>query len=173
MPAQIWTIGHSNLPLEAFLCVLETYGVQAIVDVRRHPGSRRLPQFGREALQKSLADVGIEYRWLPGLGGRRKAAPDSPNIAWRNASFRGYADHLATDEFASGLAELIDFAAYKRVAIMCAEVLWWRCHRALISDVLRVRGFEVTHIMSSEHSVAHPFTSAARIVDGELRYSGE
>lgn len=139
--------------------------------MRRFPGSRRLPWFSREALAAALAGQGIEYRWLPALGGRRRPAPDSPNTAWRNPSFRGYADHLGSAEFAGGLGELLELAGRRPTAVMCAELLWWRCHRALIADVLRARGHEVLHIVDEEHVAPHPYTAPARIVDGQLSYA--
>jgi len=142
-----------------------------VTDVRRFPGSRRHPQFSEAALRRALAERGIEYRWLPALGGRRRPRPDSPHTAWRNASFRGYADHMDSAEFASALDELIELARRRRTAMMCAEALWWRCHRALIADALRMRGIEVMHIVDESHAVAHPFTSAARIIGGRLSYA--
>jgi uncharacterized protein (DUF488 family) len=171
--ATIWTIGHSTHSLEEFLALLDGYGLQAVADVRRFPGSRRHPQFAREALEQSLPAHGISYQWVPKLGGRRRVQPDSPNTGWRNASFRGYADYLASSEFAEGLAELLAFAAHQRVALMCAEVLWWRCHRSLIADVLRSRGIEVIHILDATHSTVHPYTSPARIVNGQLSYAAQ
>jgi len=168
---KIWTIGHSSRRFDELLGLLAPYDIQAIADVRRHPGSRRQPWFARDALEKSLPEHGIAYRWIPALGGRRRPKPDSPNTAWRNESFRGYADHLQSAEFSAGLAGLLELAAGQRTAIMCAEVLWWRCHRALIADVLTVRGHEVVHILDATHAVAHPYTSAARVVDGQLSYA--
>jgi uncharacterized protein (DUF488 family) len=150
--------------------MLAHYRVEAVVDVRRFPGSRRQPQFGQEPLRRALAENGIAYRWIEALGGRRRPRPDSPNIAWRNASFRGYADYIAGAEFAGGLSELLEVAGGLRTSMMCAEAVWWRCHRALISDVLCVRGVEVMHIMDETHAVAHPYTSPARIVQGRLTY---
>ena len=170
-PATIWTVGHSTRTLEAFLALLDGYRIEAIADVRRFPGSRRYPQFASEALAASLPAHGLTYRWIPKLGGRRKAQPDSPNTAWRNASFQGYADHLATAEFAEGLAALLDLARSKRTAMMCAEAVWWRCHRSIIADVLKLRGIEVIHIVDADHATAHPYTSPARIVDGKLSYA--
>ena len=167
----IWTIGHSTRPLEAFIGLLTGYRIEAVADVRRFPGSRRYPQYTQEALADTLAAHGIAYRWLPKLGGRRRARPDSTNTAWRNASFRGYADHLASVEFAEGMAELLMLAGRLRTALMCAEAGWWRCHRSLIADVLCVRGIEVVHILDSMHSTVHPYTSPARIVDGQLTYA--
>ncbi|MCQ4277110.1 DUF488 domain-containing protein [Stutzerimonas degradans] len=171
MPDTVWTIGHSTRSLEQFIALLEHYRIEGIADVRRHPGSRRLPQFGSDALREALADRGINYEWLPELGGRRRAAAGSVNQAWRNASFRGYADHLASAEFARGLERLLALAGKRHTAMMCAEVLWWRCHRSLVSDVLKVRGIEVLHIQDEQHLIAHPFTAPARLVDGELSYA--
>jgi uncharacterized protein (DUF488 family) len=167
----IWTIGHSTRSLDAFLELLAQYRLEAVADVRRHPGSRRQPQYAQDALRDSLAARGIAYRWLPALGGRRRPRPDSPNTAWRNTSFRGYADHIGSAEFAGGLDELLQLAATRRTTLMCAEAVWWRCHRALIADVLRVRDIEVAHILDTEHCVPHPYTSPARIVEGRLSYS--
>jgi len=169
--ATVWTLGHSTRPLAEFLELLGRFRIEAVADVRRFPASRRHPQFGAPALEKSLSAHGIEYRWLPDLGGRRPVRPDSPHTAWRNASFRGYADHMDSPEFGRALEQLIELARRRRTAIMCAEALWWRCHRALIADVLRVRGFEVLHISGDSAPVEHPFTPAARIIDGRLSYS--
>jgi uncharacterized protein (DUF488 family) len=167
----IWTIGHSSRPLDAFLALLTQHGVEALADVRRFPGSRRQPQYAQHALAASLARKGIRYCWLPALGGRRRARTDSPNDAWHNASFRGYADHMASAEFAGGMDELLVLAAEHRTAIMCAEAPWWRCHRALIADQLCVAGIEVVHILDATRSVAHPMTSPARVVRGRLSYA--
>jgi uncharacterized protein (DUF488 family) len=167
----IWTVGHSNRPLQEFLQILTHYRLDAVADVRRFPGSRRQPQYAQAALTASLAEHHIDYRWLPALGGRRRPLPDSPNTAWRNVSFRGYADHIGSAEFSAGLDELLTFSLGRRTALMCAEAVWWRCHRALIADVLCVRGIEVIHILDAGHAVAHPMTSPARIVDGKLSYA--
>lgn len=166
----IWTIGHSTRNLDVFLGLLGQYDIQAIADVRRFPGSRRNPQYSSAPLEQSLAEHGIAYRWFPALGGRRKPRPDSVNIAWRNASFRGYADYMGEDEFAQALSTLIDFCSCQRTALMCAEALWWRCHRALIADVLSARGFGVVHILDGDHAVLHPYTAPARVVDGRVSY---
>lgn len=166
----VWTLGHSTRPLPEFLELLGRFRIEALADVRRFPASRRHPQYAASALEAVLTTRGIEYRWLPELGGRRKPRPDSPHTAWRNASFRGYADHMDTTEFGRAFDELLELAQHRRTAIMCAEALWWRCHRALIADALRVRGFEVMHIFDDSSSVAHPFTPAARIVEGRLSY---
>ena len=135
------------------------------------PGSKRYPQFNREMLARSLKEHGIRYEHFPELGGRRKAKKDSHNTAWRNASFRGYADQMETEEFRRGIERLLDLAnKVGLTAIMCAEAVWWRCHRALISDYLKTRGVEVVHIIGAKKIESHAFTSAARIVDGELKY---
>ena len=171
LPATIWTIGHSTLPIDRFLHVLAAQRIEAIADVRRFPGSRAHPQYLREALAAALAAHGIVYAWLPELGGRRRALPQSPNTTWRNAAFRGYADHMASEEFARGMDKLLTIAAGARTAILCAEAVWWRCHRALISDALCARGIAVMHIADAQHATAHPLTAPARIVDGRLSYA--
>ncbi|KAF1699091.1 hypothetical protein CSC62_01560 [Pseudoxanthomonas jiangsuensis] len=168
--ATVWTVGHSTRGWEEFLDLLGVYRIGAVADVRRFPGSRRYPWFASEALARSLPAAGIEYRWLPQLGGRRKPLPGSANGGWRNASFQGYADHLGSAEFAEGLELLLELAARERTALMCAEAVWWRCHRALISDVLKLRGIEVVHILDATHAQAHPWTAPARIEDGRLGY---
>jgi uncharacterized protein (DUF488 family) len=169
---ELWTVGHSTRPIEQLVEALRSFEIKVIADVRSFPGSRRYPQFNKEQLKASLAADGIEYQHFPELGGRRRARPDSLNMAWRNESFRGYADYMETVDFREGMAHLLDVAREHRTAIMCAEAVWWRCHRSLISDYLKAKGVEVTHIMAPGKSEAHPFTSAARIVDGELSYRG-
>jgi len=167
----VWTIGHSNRSWNEFLELLVEFEIEVVADVRRFPGSRRLPQYGREPLEIALRARNIGYAWLPQLGGRRRPVPGSANRAWRNASFQGYADHMVTPEFASGFRELLELAEARRTAVMCAERLWWRCHRALLADALHVRAVEVRHIVEAGKSVAHSLTSAARVVDGELSYA--
>ena len=171
MTLTIWTLGHSSLSIEDFLERLECYEIAAIADVRRFPGSRRQPQYSRDAFARSLSEHGIVYRWFEALGGRRRPSPDSPNSAWRNTSFRGYADYMATEEFRQAFEQLLGFAREQRTALMCAEVLWWRCHRALVSDLLRVRGVQVIHILDLGKTIEHPFTSPARVLQGRLTYS--
>ncbi len=166
----VWTIGHSTRPLQEFLQLLADYRLEAVADVRRFPGSRRQPQYAQTALSTTLAEHRIDYRWLPSLGGRRRPLPDSQNTARRNVSFRGYADHNASAEFSNGLDELLAFSSQRRTTLMCAESGWWRCHRALIADVLCARGVEVIHILDAKHAAIHPFTSPARIVQGKLSY---
>ena len=168
---QIWTIGHSTREIEEFITALEENGIKLVADVRSLPGSKRYPRFNKEALAQSLGERGIRYEHFLELGGRRKPRPDSHNMAWRNASFRGYADYMETEEFHKGVERLLDLAnKVGRTAIMCAEAVWWRCHRALISDYLKVRGIGVTHIVDAKKIESHPFTSAAQIVDDELSY---
>ena len=169
-PQRIWTIGHSTRTTEAFVALLEHYGIRAIADVRRFPGSRRLPQFMSANLQASLAQNRIAYEWIETLGGRRRASPGSSASAWRNSSFRGYAEHLETEEFASGLQQLLHMAVEQPTAIMCAELLWWRCHRSMVSDVLKLRGIEVLHIHDEQRLTLHPYTSPAKLNLGKLVY---
>jgi uncharacterized protein (DUF488 family) len=154
-----------------FLDLLAEHGIEVVADVRRYPGSRRMPQFGRSALEVSLQAFGLEYLWFPKLGGRREPEPNSSNTAWRNASFRGYADYLYTEPFAEGLIELMSLSHGQRTAVMCAEALWWRCHRGLIADVLKWQGFEVIHILGPGSSSPHPYTSAASLSMGRLSYA--
>jgi uncharacterized protein (DUF488 family) len=169
---QIWTIGHSNQALKRFLDTLAAHQIAVVGDVRRFPASRRHPHFGQDQLASSLAAQDIGYLHFPELGGRRPARKDSVNSAWRNAAFRGYADYMETEVFATGIARLVGEAQTRRVAIMCAEVLWWQCHRGLIADFLKARGHDVIHIASPEKVETHPYTSAASIVDGRLSYRG-
>jgi uncharacterized protein (DUF488 family) len=168
----IWTIGHSTLAIEEFIRRLRAFEIELLGDVRSFPGSRRYPHFNKESLHSSLTEAGIHYRHLREIGGRRRVRPDSLNIAWRNESFRGYADYMETTGFREGIEQLLATAADQRVAIMCSEAVWWRCHRSLISDYLKVKGIEVIHIMGAGKSEPHRFTSAARVVKGELSYRG-
>jgi uncharacterized protein (DUF488 family) len=170
-PATIWTIGHSTRPIEEFLDLLVEYRIETIADVRSFPGSRKYPQYGKETLAATLAENGIGYQWIQILGGRRRVSPDSLNTAWRNASFRAYADYMMTPQFAQGLDELLPLASQSRTALMCSEAVWWRCHRSMIADALSVRGIEVVHILDAKHSAVHPMTAPARIVQGRLTYA--
>jgi uncharacterized protein (DUF488 family) len=171
MISQIWTIGHSTRDIDVFISLLEANGIKLLVDVRSLPGSKRYPQFNKETLEESLKARGIRYEHFPELGGRRKSKPDSRNTAWRNASFRGYADYMETEEFREGVERLLNLArGAGSAAIMCAEAVWWRCHRSLISDCLKARGVEVTHILDANKTEPHPYTSAARVVNGKLNY---
>jgi len=172
-PTTVWTIGHSNRSIEAFVELLEVSGIRALADVRRFPGSRRYPQFGQEQLAHTLSEAQIEYVHFPELGGRRGARAGSRNTAWRNAAFRGYADYMETPEFETGMQHLLVLAREKQTAIMCAEALWWQCHRGLISDWLKTRGHTVLHVVGRGKVEEHPFTSAASIIDGRLSYRGQ
>ena len=167
----IWTIGHSTRTAEEFIAVLAAHEIEAVVDVRRFPGSRRLPQFGSAALERSLRGAGVSYRWIEALGGRRRPGPASPNDAWENEAFRGYADHTESEEFAEGLIELFMIASPLRTAVMCAELLWWRCHRRIIADVLVALGHELLHIRDAGAVVLHELAPPARVVDGVLMYA--
>jgi uncharacterized protein (DUF488 family) len=170
----ILTIGHSTRELDEFFSLLKAHEVEHLVDVRSVPRSRRNPQFNRETFGKALGRRGLGYTHEPSLGGLRKTRADSPNTGWRNASFRGYADYMQTDEFADGIARLVELGRRRRVAIMCAEAVPWRCHRSLIADALTVRGFGVEHILGRERRMPHTLTDFA-VVDGQaIHYpSGE
>lgn len=166
----ILTIGHSTHPLEEFVRLLQIHGVARVADVRTVPRSRHNPQFDRTALPTTLAAAGIEYRHLPGLGGLRHPRPDSPNAGWRNASFRGFADYMQTEEFAEHLAELLDASRDASTAVMCAEAVPWRCHRSLIADALLARGIRVEHIMGAGPPKPHALTPFARVVGTRITY---
>jgi uncharacterized protein (DUF488 family) len=166
----IWTIGHSTRTADEFIGALEE--IKLLADVRLLPGSRRYPQFNQDTLRNSLADHGISYEHFPELGGRRKPRPDSVNTAWHNEAFRGYADYMETSAFQKGVERLLQLADRTGpTAIMCAEAVWWRCHRGLIADFLKVGGVEVIHILQSGRADPHPFTSATRVVEGKLSYA--
>jgi uncharacterized protein (DUF488 family) len=168
---RIWTIGHSTRAIDEFISLLKENGIRLVVDVRAFPSSKRYPQFNKNELVKSLNAHGIRYEHFSELGGKRKSTSDSRNTAWRNASFRAYADYMETDQFQKGIERLLDLALEAGpTAIMCAEAVWWRCHRSLISDYLKARRAEVLHIFGANKVEPHPYTSAARIVDGELSY---
>lgn len=168
----VYTIGHSTRDIDRFIALLEREHIQHVADVRSFPGSRRNPQFGRDALAASLAARGIGYSHHPELGGRRHTRPDSPNGAWRNESFRGYADYMLTPAFAAAVDVLIERAAQERTAIMCAEAVPWRCHRSLISDALVARGVDVRHILDAR-TEPHHMTPFAIVKDGVLYYPPE
>lgn len=172
-PLTLWTIGHSTRSADEFLHVLRAHDVEVVADIRRFPGSRRHPQFGSDALAEHLAANGLDYTWLSRLGGRRRGDTGPEHEGWRNPSFRAYAAYTWTEEFAEGLAELLAIATGRHTAIMCSELLWWRCHRALVSDVLRFLGVEVVHLTGEAAGTPHPYTSPARIVEGELLYPAE
>jgi len=190
---RIWTIGHSTRTIDEFISLLKENEINLLADVRAWPGSKRYPQFNKDVLAESLNGHGIRYEHFPELGGKRKAKPDSRNTAWRNASFRGYADYMETEQFQKGIERLLDVAGQGAaawaaaevkhdgweavtpcpIAIMCAEAVWWRCHRSLIADCLKARGVEVLHILGASKVEPHPYTPAARIVNGELSYEAD
>jgi uncharacterized protein (DUF488 family) len=166
----IWTIGHSTRPFEEFTAMLHSFKIEEVADIRSYPGSRKFPQFNKEALQISLPETKIQYIHLKGLGGRRKANPDSKNTSWRHLAFRGYADYMETEPFKKEIKELERIALKKRTAYMCSEAVWWRCHRSMVSDYLKVSGWKVMHIIGIGKEDEHPYTAPARVVDGTLSY---
>jgi uncharacterized protein (DUF488 family) len=171
-PIEIWTVGHSTRSAEDFLHLLTSNSIEVLVDVRSFPSSKRHPQFNKAALEEFLKAEGIRYLHFPGLGGRRTPLHDSINTAWQNAGFRGYADYMQTAAFEKAIKELLEVASNSRTAIMCAEAVWWRCHRSLIADYLKAKEVEVVHILDVNKTESHPFTSVARIIDGQLSYRG-
>lgn len=169
----IYTIGHSTHTWQEFLSMLQSFDIKILVDVRTLPGSRRYPQFDKENLERELPEQQIKYIHMIELGGRRKVKKDSKNIRWQNSSFRGYADYMESVEFERAISKLESIAQSGKTAYMCAEAVWWRCHRSLVSDFLKVRGWKVMHIMTAEKLQEHTYTSPARIVNGKLLYSDE
>ena len=170
----VWTVGHGTLDAAAFTALLNDAEIQVVVDVRRYPGSRRHPHFGSDQMAAWLADAGLGYEWAPSLGGRRKGSPDSVNTALRNLQFRAYADHMATAEFREGVARLLATAAERTVAVMCAESVWWRCHRRLLADhLVVVEGCDVEHVMHDGRRSKHAVTPGARAVGDAVTYGGE
>jgi uncharacterized protein (DUF488 family) len=173
MNPQLLSIGHSNQPLDRFLALLAQHRIEALVDIRRFPGSRKYPHWNQKNLAASLQEAGIGYHWLETLGGRRrskKAAPASPNLGLRNESFRSYADYMLTEEFHQAVGELLEIAARKRTAMMCAEAVYWRCHRRLISDFLLANNVTVRHIFPNGEVRPHKLTEGARVEPGEVTY---
>jgi uncharacterized protein (DUF488 family) len=165
------TVGHSTHPIEEFTRMLAAHGVETLVDVRTIPRSRHNPQFNRETLSDSLQAAGVEYIHMEGLGGLRHARRDSVNTGWKNLSFRGFADYMQTPEFAVALERLIQLSRVRTAAIMCSEVLPWRCHRSLIADALSVRGIPVEHIMSAASRKPHTLTPFARLDGDKITYT--
>ena len=167
----IVTVGHGTLPSAAFAALVREAGLDAIVDVRRFPGSRNNPQFGGEEMRRWLPEEGVAYQWMPTLGGRRKASPASPNVALRNVQFRAYADHMASNEFGGGVGELLELASAARVAVMCSEAVWWRCHRRLLADhIVLIAGLRVQHLFHDGRLADHPITPGARRGDHHVLY---
>ena len=164
--APLYTLGHSTRTAGELIALLAEHGIAELVDVRRFPGSRRHPQFAREALAANLAEAGIGYRHEPDLGGRRNPRPDSPNTAWRNVGFRGYADHMATPEFREALQRLLAQACATPTAVLCAEAVPWRCHRNLLADAAVAEGTEVRHLLAPGQSTVHQLHPAARPLPG-------
>jgi uncharacterized protein (DUF488 family) len=169
----IFTVGHSTLPLDEFIALLKGYGIKCLVDIRTVPRSRHNPQFNGDTLRVALRTQGIEYVPLRALGGLRHARPDSSNTGWRNASFRGYADYMQTEEFARGLGQLMTLSGAQRTAIMCAEAVPWRCHRSLVADALSVRGIPVIEILSNTSYREHKLTPFARVEGTAITYPPE
>ncbi|HXH18184.1 MAG TPA: DUF488 domain-containing protein [Chitinophagales bacterium] len=166
----IWTIGHSTRTLDEFIAILQSFHIELLADIRSYPGSGRFPHFNKEALKLSLKNTGIGYIHFPELGGRRKPHPDSVNRAWRNEAFRGYADYMQTEDFKKAISRLENLAYEQCTAYMCSEAVWWRCHRALVSDYLKIQGWTVMHIMQEGEAAEHPFTAPAKAVQGKLFY---
>jgi Protein of unknown function, DUF488 len=169
----IFTVGHSTLPIEQFIALLKTYCIERLVDIRTIPRSRHNPQFNSDALGEALHAAGMEYTVLAALGGLRRPRKDSPNMGWRNESFRGYADYMQTGEFEAGLQTLIGMASQRRVAIMCAEAVPWRCHRSLVADALLVRGVPVVEILSETSYRMHTLTPFANVDGARITYPPE
>ena len=170
MPTTIHTVGHSTHPIDDFIRILKAHGIEQLADIRTIPKSRHNPQFNREALSASLAGAGIRYEHMPGLGGLRHPRPDSINTAWRNTSFRGYADYMQTDEFRKNLDHLIELAATNPTVIMCAEAVPWRCHRSLVGDALTARGVHVIDILSETKAQPHSITPFALVERDRVTY---
>ncbi|QDP86103.1 DUF488 domain-containing protein [Chryseobacterium sp. SNU WT5] len=169
----LYTIGHSTRTIEEFLELLKSFDIKILADIRRLPGSRKYAQFDQDALKKSLEENGIEYIYIADLGGRRPAKKDSKNTTWRNKSFQGYADYMETESFANGAAELAKYALKNPTAMMCSEAVWWRCHRSMVSDYFKAKGWEVLHIMALGKTTEHAYTAPARVVGKQVLYSEE
>lgn len=169
----IYTIGHSTRSLTEFLDMLRSFNIKILVDIRSLPGSRKFPQFDKENLIISLDEVGVQYIHSADLGGRRKVKSDSKNTRWNNTSFRAYADYMETQAFEHAVVELEHKALKQPTAYMCSEAVWWRCHRSMVSDYLKVKDWTVLHIMGTGKFKEHRYTAPARIVDGNVLYSDE
>ncbi|HAM49964.1 MAG TPA: DNA repair protein [Nitrospiraceae bacterium] len=169
----VFTIGHSTRPVSEFIEIIKTYKIKEVVDIRTIPKSRHNPQFNEDTLRESLKTAKIRYLHVKGLGGLRHALKNSPNMGWRNASFRGFADYMQAEEFEESLAKLIEAAENRATVIMCAEAVPWRCHRSLIGDALLIRGVQVRHIMSASSSREHTLTPWARVKGTKITYPPE
>ncbi len=166
----IYTIGHSTRTIEEFLEMLKSFEIKTLVDIRKMPGSRKYPQFNQDALKQSLEQNGVEYIYETDLGGRRKVKPDSKNTSWNNLSFRGYADYMETDQFKNAVIELEKIAIKSPTVYMCSEAVWWRCHRSMVSDYLKAKGWNVLHIMAVGKAQEHKYTAPANVENGEVNY---
>ena len=169
----IYTIGHSTRSVDIFLDMLQSFGIKILADIRSLPGSRKFPQFDKENLKISLEEAGIQYIHLADLGGRRKVKKDSKNNRWNNDSFKGYADYMETEKFESAINKLEHISLKKPTAYMCSEAVWWRCHRSMVSDYLKAKGWTVLHIMATKKVQEHKYTAPARIVGDNVLYSDE
>ena len=169
----IYTIGHSTHPIAIFLDMLQSFNIEMVVDIRSFPSSRKFPQYDKEQLKVSITDAGMEYIHMLDLGGRRKVEKDSKNDRWHNASFRGYADYMETAEFKNAVVDLEEIARKKTTVYMCAEAVWWRCHRSMVSDYLKAKGWNVMHIMAIGKATEHPYTSPAIVENGIVSYSDD
>ena len=169
----IYTIGHSTNSIDKFLEILTSFNIKILVDIRRFPGSKKYPWFNREPLEAALKEKDIQYIHLEALGGRRKVLPDSKNDKWHNSSFRGYADYMETPAFETAVTQLENIAIKQPTVYMCAEAVWWRCHRAMVSDYLKAKGWTVLHIMASNKTEEHPYTPVARVINDQVFYYDE
>lgn len=164
----VYTIGHSTRTIEDFITILQSFSISILADIRTFPGSRRYPHFNKEQLEQYLEENGIKYIHMPELGGRRKPKPDSKHTEWQNSGFRGYADYMDTDEFKAAIQKLESIAIKEPLVYMCAEAVWWSCHRAMVSDYLKLEGWKVMHIMDKDKAQEHPFTKPLREQQGKL-----
>jgi uncharacterized protein (DUF488 family) len=171
--SRIWTVGHSNHPIEKFLSILQAHRIERVLDVRRFPASRKWPHFDASSLAATLPAGGIDYVAMPELGGRRKALPDSPHVAWRSEPFRGYADYMDTAEFATALEKAMTLARELRTALTCAEALPWRCHRSVLADAFLARGWEVLEIINEKEARPRKLPGFARVERERVIYDGD
>lgn len=172
-PNIVYTIGHSTHPIDKFIRMLQSFDIRVLVDIRAMPGSRKFPQFDQENLTRSLADAGIRYVYSSGLGGRRKRRKDSLDTVWRNTSFQAYADYMETTEFEKAVIDLQQTAIERATAYMCSEAVWWRCHRSLVSDYLKAKGWQVLHIMAIGEAQEHRYTAPAVVTGDKVSYEAK
>ncbi|MDR0505572.1 MAG: DUF488 domain-containing protein [Dysgonamonadaceae bacterium] len=166
----IYTIGHSTRSMDEFIAMLQSFGIKQLVDIRSLPGSNKFPQFNKENLEVLLPEKGVKYIYMEDLGGRRKVRPDSKNTRWKNISFRGYADYMESETFKKAVVRLEEIALQAPTAYMCAEALWWRCHRSMVSDYLKAKGWTVLHIMDIDKVQEHSYTSPAKVSGSHVSY---